>query len=35
MDRYAIQREGDAIVVNIDKWFESDKDPNAAATIAL
>ena len=37
MDRYAIRRDGDAIVVNIHKWFESDRDPNGwnAATIAL
>jgi nitrite reductase/ring-hydroxylating ferredoxin subunit len=37
MDRYAIRRDGDAIVVNIHKWFESDKDPNEwnGATIAV
>jgi nitrite reductase/ring-hydroxylating ferredoxin subunit len=37
LDRYAIRRDGDAIVVNIHKWFQSDKDPNGwnAATIAL
>jgi Rieske Fe-S protein len=37
MDRYAIRRDGDAIVVNIHKWFESDKDPNGwnSATIAV
>ena len=37
MDRYAIRRDGDAIVVNIHKWFESDKDPNgwSSATIAV
>ncbi len=37
MDRYAILREGDAILVNIHKWFESDKDPNGwnGGTIAV
>ena len=37
MDRYAIRREGDAILVDIHKWFESDKDPSGwnAATIAV
>ena len=37
MDRYAIRRDGDAIVVDIHKWFESDKDPNGwnGAVIAV
>lgn len=37
MDRYAIRRDGDAIIVNIHKWFESDKDPNGwnGATITV
>jgi len=37
MVRYAIRRDGDAIVVNIHNWFESEKDPNGwnAATIAV
>jgi nitrite reductase/ring-hydroxylating ferredoxin subunit len=37
MDRYAIRRDGDAIVVNTHKWFESDKDPNGwnGATITV
>src|SRR5579871_1657572 len=28
MDRYAIRRDGDAVVVDVHKWFESDKDAN-------
>lgn len=37
MDRYAVRRDGDAVVVDIHKWFESNKDPNGwnAATIAV
>jgi nitrite reductase/ring-hydroxylating ferredoxin subunit len=37
MDRFAVQRQGDNLVVNLDKVFESDKDPNGwkAAGIAL
>ena len=37
MDRYVIRRDGDAIVVDLHKWVQSDKDPAgwAAATIAL
>jgi Rieske Fe-S protein len=37
MDRYAISRDGDSIVVDVHKWFESDKDPNGwnAAFIAV
>jgi len=37
MDRFAVQRQGDNLVVNLDKIFESDKDPNGwkAAEIAL
>ena len=37
MDRYAIRRDGDSIVVDIHKWFESNKDPSgwSAATVAL
>jgi nitrite reductase/ring-hydroxylating ferredoxin subunit len=37
MDRYAIRREGDSIVVDLHHWFQSDKDPKgwATATIAL
>jgi nitrite reductase/ring-hydroxylating ferredoxin subunit len=37
LDRYAIRRDGDFIVVDIHRWFQSDKDPAgwAAASIAL
>jgi len=35
MDRYAIRRDGDAIVVNVHKWFESDKDPNGWNSAAI
>ena len=37
MDRFAVQRQGDNLVVNLDKVFEGDKDPNGwkAAEIAL
>jgi Rieske Fe-S protein len=37
MDRYAIRRDGDSLVVDLHHWYQSDKDPNgwAAATVAL
>jgi Rieske Fe-S protein len=37
MDRYAIRREGDSILVDLHHWFQSDKDLKrwTAATIAL
>jgi nitrite reductase/ring-hydroxylating ferredoxin subunit len=35
MDRYAIRRDGDSIVVDIHKWFESDKDPNGWSGAAI
>jgi nitrite reductase/ring-hydroxylating ferredoxin subunit len=37
MDRYLIRRDGDAIVVDLHRWVQSDKDPAAwaAATIAV
>jgi nitrite reductase/ring-hydroxylating ferredoxin subunit len=37
MDRFAVQRQAETIVVNLDKIFEGDKDPNGwkAAEIAL
>jgi hypothetical protein len=37
MDRLAIQREGETVVVNVDVMFEQDKDPAgwAAAKITL
>ena len=37
MDRYVIRRDGDAVVVDLHRWIQSDKDPAgwAAATIAV
>jgi nitrite reductase/ring-hydroxylating ferredoxin subunit len=37
MDRFAVQRQGDKFVANLDKVFEGDKDPNGwkSAEIAL
>ncbi|MEP6916266.1 MAG: Rieske (2Fe-2S) protein [Acidobacteriota bacterium] len=37
LDRYVIRREGDAVVVDMHRWIQSDKDPGgwAAATIAV
>ncbi len=37
LDRYVIRRDGDAVVVDLHRWIESDKDPAgwAAATIAV
>jgi len=37
MDRHAIRREGDSILVDLHHWFQSDKDPKgwASATNAL
>ena len=37
MDRYAIKRDGDSVVVDLHKWFQSDKDPAgwAAALISV
>jgi Rieske Fe-S protein len=37
MDRYVIRRDGNAVVVDLHKWVQSDKDPAgwAAATIAV
>ena len=37
MDRYAIRRDGDSVVVDVHKWFQSDKDPDGwnAAAIAV
>jgi nitrite reductase/ring-hydroxylating ferredoxin subunit len=37
MDRYVTRRDGDAVVVDLHKWIESDKDPKGweAATIAV
>jgi nitrite reductase/ring-hydroxylating ferredoxin subunit len=37
MDRYLVRRDGDAVVIDLRQWVQSDKDPAAwaAATIAL
>lgn len=37
MDRLAIRRDGAAVVVNVDKWFESDSEPApwAAAVVSI
>jgi nitrite reductase/ring-hydroxylating ferredoxin subunit len=37
MDRYLIRRDGDAVVVDLHRWVQSDKDPAgwAAATIVI
>jgi nitrite reductase/ring-hydroxylating ferredoxin subunit len=37
MDRYEVRRDGDSVVVDLHRWFQSDKDPAgwAAATIAV
>lgn len=37
MDRFVIRRDGDSVVVDLHRWFQSDKDPAgwAAATIAV
>ena len=37
LDRYVIRRDGEAVVVDLHRWIQSDKDPAAwaAATIAV
>lgn len=35
MDRLAIRREGNAVVVNVDKWFESDSEPTQWASAVI
>lgn len=37
MDRFAIRRDGSAVVVNLDKYYESDSEPTqwAGATITV
>jgi nitrite reductase/ring-hydroxylating ferredoxin subunit len=37
LDRYVIRRDGDAVVVDLHRWIQSDKDPAgwAAAAIAV
>jgi len=35
LDRYALQRNGAQVVVNLDHWFRSDQDPAAWAAAAI
>jgi len=35
MDRFAVSRNGNTIVVDLEKWFESDKQPGEWATAAI
>jgi nitrite reductase/ring-hydroxylating ferredoxin subunit len=37
MDRFEVRRDGDSVVMDLHRWFQSDKDPagRAAATIAV
>jgi len=35
MDRYVIQRDGEAIVVDLHRWVRSDKDPAAWAAAVI
>jgi Rieske Fe-S protein len=37
MDRYVIRRDGDSVLVDLHRWFQSDKDPAgwAGATIPV
>ncbi len=37
MDRLVIRRDGNAVVVNVDKWYESDSEPTqwASAQVTL
>jgi Rieske Fe-S protein len=37
MDRYVIRRDGDSVLVDLHRWFQSDKDPAgwAAATVSV
>ena len=37
MDRFAVTRDGNAVVVDLEKWYESDKQPTewAAASIQV
>ena len=37
LDRFAVRRDGDAVVIDLDRWFQSDKDPSgwAAAVVAV
>jgi nitrite reductase/ring-hydroxylating ferredoxin subunit len=35
MDRLAIRREGGSVVVNVDKWFESDAEPTQWASAQI
>ena len=35
LDRYVIKRDGDAVVVDLHNWVQSDKDPTAWAAAAI
>ena len=35
MDRFAISREGDSLVVDLQHWFQSDRDPAGWAAAAI
>ena len=35
LDRYVIRRDGDAVVVDLHRWVQSDKDPAGWAAAAL
>jgi nitrite reductase/ring-hydroxylating ferredoxin subunit len=35
LDRYVIRRDGDAVVVDLHRWVQSDKDPAAWTAAAL
>ena len=35
LDRYAIQRDGDSMAVDLHRWFQSDKDPAAWAAASI
>jgi hypothetical protein len=37
LDRYHVRRDGNAVVVDLHKWVQSDKDPAgwAAASVAV
>ena len=35
MDRFAVRREGDSVVVDLKHWFQSDKDPSGWASALI
>jgi nitrite reductase/ring-hydroxylating ferredoxin subunit len=35
LDRYAVQRDGDFVVVDLHRWFQSDKDATSWAAAAI